>query len=591
MANRVPLVVDQSTLYIKELPLADNLDLTGCGIIGISSFLPGTGGGQRFIGIVTFGDGNGTNIGAGLTGVYVNDGLQANYLKATNLTNQRIITAGVGGTLTDSGNLTFDGINFDITGSGEVSANWKVGGATTFTGAIDANGALDVDGQTDLDVLNVAETTTLSALLDANKSVQIAENLQVTGLTTFTGNSKFEGNLDVIGNLNYTTVTDIQSTGIVTAQNGVRVTANGLTVSGVQTSTGHILPAADSTHDLGDSSTYWRHIYCDDITTGGGGGGTIGLDIVTRHLNVTGFSTFAELIDANGSVQIAKDLQVTGLSTFTGNIDANGQLDVANTAQFNNDTTFVGAASTNLVWLKDTAVLKFNDKAFASFGNGQDLRIHHNGSNSIIQDQGTGSIEIESTNGTGVYLQGNSAYLARFRNGSTVDLYYDNVLKFATSGVGATVYGTGALNIPVGTTAQRPSTGGSPQNGDIRYNSTTNSYEGYGNGAWGGLGGGTEIDNIIATTSATGVGTFAHASYRSASIRAQIDQGGNYQVGRYLLIHDGTTVTVVEEAAIATGSMLGTFDGVINGSNVEFKVTMGSAGIATVTTIIDKITI
>ena len=44
------------------------------------------------------------------------------------------------------------------------------------------------------------------------------------------------------------------------------------------------------------------------------------------------------------------------------------------------------------------------------------------------------------------------------------------------------------------------------------------------------------------------------------------------------MIHDGTTVTVVEEAAIATGSMLGTFDGVINGSNVEFKVTMGSAG-------------
>ena len=57
------------------------------------------------------------------------------------------------------------------------------------------------------------------------------------------------------------------------------------------------------------------------------------------------------------------------------------------------------------------------------------------------------------------------------------------------------------------------------------------------------------------------------------------------------MIHDGPTVTVVEEAAIATGSMLGTFDGVINGSNVEFKVTMGSAGIATVTTIIDKITI
>jgi len=148
--------------------------------------------------------------------------------------------------------------------------------------------------------------------------------------------------------------------------------------------------------------------------------------------------------------------------------------------------------------------------------------------------------------------------------------------------------GTSHFKIPVGTTAQRP---GSSVDGDIRYNSTLNSYEGYGNGAWGGLGGGTEVDTSVSSTSATNVTTFAHASYRSASIRAQIVQGSAYQVGRYLLIHDGTTVTVVEEAAIATGSMLGTISAVINSSNVEVKVTMSSSSSATVTTIIDKITV
>ena len=148
--------------------------------------------------------------------------------------------------------------------------------------------------------------------------------------------------------------------------------------------------------------------------------------------------------------------------------------------------------------------------------------------------------------------------------------------------------GTSHFKIPVGTTAQRP---GSSVDGDIRYNSTLNSYEGYGNGAWGGLGGGTEVDTSVSSTSATNVTTFAHASYRSASIRAQIVQGSAYQVGRYLVIHDGTTVTVVEEAAVATGSMLGTFSGAINGSNLEFKVTMGSSSSATVTVIVDKITV
>lgn len=46
--------------------------------------------------------------------------------------------------------------------------------------------------------------------------------------------------------------------------------------------------------------------------------------------------------------------------------------------------------------------------------------------------------------------------------------------------------GTGALKIPAGTTAQQPS----PVTGQIRYNTTTNQYEGYGASAWGALGGG-----------------------------------------------------------------------------------------------------
>ena len=87
------------------------------------------------------------------------------------------------------------------------------------------------------------------------------------------------------------------------------------------------------------------------------------------------------------------------------------------------------------------------------------------------------------------------------------------------------------------------------------------------------------------------MGTFAKASFRSAAIIAQITQGSAYQMGRYLLIHDGTTVTVVEEAAVATGSMLGTFSGAINGSNVEFKVTMSSSSSATVTVKIDTVSI
>ena len=50
-----------------------------------------------------------------------------------------------------------------------------------------------------------------------------------------------------------------------------------------------------------------------------------------------------------------------------------------------------------------------------------------------------------------------------------------------------TFQGTGFLLIPKGTVAQRPAV---PVAGEIRFNTDTNQFEGYANGAWGQLGGG-----------------------------------------------------------------------------------------------------
>ena len=107
----------------------------------------------------------------------------------------------------------------------------------------------------------------------------------------------------------------------------------------------------------------------------------------------------------------------------------------------------------------------------------------------------------------------------------------------------------------------------------------------------GGSGGVSENSTDVSSTSATGVGSFAIADFRSAAIIAQVDQSGTYQVGRYLMIHDGTTVTVVEEASVSTGdSQIASYSGTIVGTNAEFQVTMGSSGIATVTTKLDTVT-
>ena len=148
--------------------------------------------------------------------------------------------------------------------------------------------------------------------------------------------------------------------------------------------------------------------------------------------------------------------------------------------------------------------------------------------------------------------------------------------------------GTSRIKIPAGTTGQRP---GTAVAGDFRYNTTDGKFEGY-TDSWGAIGGGAEeSDTSVSATTATAIYTVAHATYRSASLIVQIVQGSAYQSGRYLVIHDGTTATIVEEAAVATGSMLGTLTASIVSSNLIVYVNMGSSSSATVTVIPTPVTV
>ena len=60
------------------------------------------------------------------------------------------------------------------------------------------------------------------------------------------------------------------------------------------------------------------------------------------------------------------------------------------------------------------------------------------------------------------------------------------VTGYATFGDNGEFNGTGALKIPVGTTAQQPT----PATGMIRYNTTLSQFQGYSSGTWSQIGGG-----------------------------------------------------------------------------------------------------
>ncbi len=97
-------------------------------------------------------------------------------------------------------------------------------------------------------------------------------------------------------------------------------------------------------------------------------------------------------------------------------------------------STFTGAVS-----FGTSAYFGDNDKLI--FGDGGDLEIYHDGSNSYINNT-TGSLYI-TDNGNNVYIQGSSGESSGiFRGNGAVELYYDNSKKFETTGYGATVFGT-----------------------------------------------------------------------------------------------------------------------------------------------------
>ena len=98
--------------------------------------------------------------------------------------------------------------------------------------------------------------------------------------------------------------------------------------------------------------------------------------------------------------------------------------------------------------------------------------------------------------------------------------------------------GTGVLDIPAGTTGQRP---GSADTGMFRYNTTLNQFEGYSNTGWGAIGGGA---------GATGGSTDEVFMENDQTVTTDYTLGTNknaVSVGN-LTVNNGVTITIPSNA-------------------------------------------
>ena len=84
--------------------------------------------------------------------------------------------------------------------------------------------------------------------------------------------------------------------------------------------------------------------------------------------------------------------------------------------------------------------LQFFDNVKAEFGDSSDLEIYHDGSNSYIQDTGTGNLLITGSDSIQLKSAGDEFYIFCSADGQ-VALYNNGVKKFETSGTGVAVTG------------------------------------------------------------------------------------------------------------------------------------------------------
>ena len=372
----------------------------------------------------------------------------------------------IGGTLTVEDKTNVDSIGLvtartgvRVTAGGiDVTAGVSTFNDTVnFEGAVDiGTGGVDVDGHTELDELGVAGVTTFSNDVFVGTAITIhAGNVHATGIISaikFVGDGSQITNLPGINTLGTsnlsdvnvsgtTTTTQLRVSGIGTAEKFF-VSSGGLDVDG-QTDLDELIVAGVATF----SSAV-------DINAGIDVDGQADLD----ELVVAGVSTFSNSVDINSTLDVdgqtdLDELVVAGVSTFSKAIDLNAGIDVDGQADLDEVVVAGVATFSSVVDINDgldvTGVSTFNDNVHlldndklllgGSAGTHDGLEIYHSGSHSFIDDTGTGNLKIRSNNLRISNVDESKVY-ATFTP-SSVGLYNDGSEKFATTAVGATVYG------------------------------------------------------------------------------------------------------------------------------------------------------
>ena len=324
--------------------------------------------------------------------------------------------------------------------------------------------------------VNVSGSVTATSFIGDGSALT---NVTIPGIST-TGTSEF-ASLDLSGNLKVAGISTF--TGIVDANGQI-----------VGAATSNIIPFLYSNYSLFPSATTYHGAVAHAHNTGklyyahGGNWielvskeitGTVGtgterynigpVDLTT--LDVSGISTFAGNINANGNIVGDSSTNISGINSVTATSffgDGSGLENTGATlsaasgtqrlvltsltsgtmtsAATDADLSFDAASNllsagkllvSGISTFQDDIHLGDNDKM--NLGDNDDFQIfHHSNGTGIIQNAGSGQLQIRSDE-IRLLNQATDEDYAFFRDDGAVELYYDNVKRFETTGIGVSV--------------------------------------------------------------------------------------------------------------------------------------------------------